>query len=393
MRILLCAPTPWNPRLGAAKVFIELSEELTALGWECERICLPELVTAAPGRPSVPLYAEALRRHLRERAGDFDVVEYDHAFLPFPRSEFPGDTLFVARSVLLLHHVAAVEFPVRRTLRTEVGSLVHGAARRREFERMLHFANRTVAEADLVNVSNNDACDELRRRGLSGRKIVVLPYGLTRSRRDQLEAVPSTPPAEPVVAFVGTFDFRKGATDFPRIVEAVSTSVPEARFRLIGTEGMHTGIRQVHAFFARRLRARIEVAPRFEPEGLPELLAGCSVGVFPSYAEGFPFGVLEMLAASVPVVAYRAPGAPMMLPPEYLVAPGDTGGMGRRVAGLLSDDDQLTAARIWARQRSRDFSWPRIAVETARIYTAAVGRLRAGVPSPSAPGRASRTVR
>jgi glycosyltransferase involved in cell wall biosynthesis len=100
-----------------------------------------------------------------------------------------------------------------------------------------------------------------------------------------------------------------------------------------------------------------------------------------------------MLAASVPVVAYRAPGAPMMLPPEYLVAPGDTGGMGRRVAGLLSDDDQLTAARIWARQRSRDFSWPRIAVETARIYTAAVGRLRAGVPSPSAPGRASRTVR
>jgi glycosyltransferase involved in cell wall biosynthesis len=392
MRILFSAPTPWNPRLGAAKVFIELSEELTALGWECERICLPELVTAAPGRPSVRLYAEALRRHLRERAADFDVVEYDHVFLPYPRSDFPAHVLLVARSVLLHHHVAAIEFPRRRTARALLGSLVRGPRRRRELVQALHFADRTVSEADLINVSNEHARTELRRCGVADDKIVVLPYGLTRRRREQLEAVPSARPPDPVVGFVGTFDFRKGATDFPRIVEAVSASVPNARFRLVGTEGMHTGIRQVHAFFARRLRARIEVVPRFEPEGLPELLAGCSVGVFPSYAEGFPFGVLEMLAASVPVVAYRAPGAPMMLPPEYLVAPGDTGGMGRRVAGLLSDEDQLTAARIWARQRSRDFSWPRIAVETARIYTAAVGRLRAGAPSPAAPGRASRTA-
>ena len=38
-----------------------------------------------------------------------------------------------------------------------------------------------------------------------------------------------------------------------------------------------------------------------------------SAGAFPSHCEGFPFGVLEMLAAGLPVVAYRAPGAPMMI--------------------------------------------------------------------------------
>jgi glycosyltransferase involved in cell wall biosynthesis len=393
MRILFCAPTPWNPRLGAAKVFIELSEELTALGWECERICLPELVTAAPGRPNVPLYAEALRRHLRERAADFDVVEYDHVFLPYPRSDFPAHVLLVARSVLLHHHVAAIEFPRTRTARALLGSLLWGPTRRDALEQGVDFADRTISEADLVNVSNENARAELRRRGVPREKIVVLPYGLRRRNREQLEAVPSAPPSNPVIGFVGTFDFRKGATDFPRIVEIVSASVPEARFRLLGTEGLHKGVRGVHSFFPRRVRSRIEVVPRFDPDELPGLLAGCSLGVYPSYAEGFGFGVLEMLAAALPVIAYRSPGPPMMLPPEYLVAPGDASALGQEAASLLLDEDRLAKARIWARQRSRDFSWPRIAAETAPIYTAAVERLRAGAPPPSAPGRASRTAR
>jgi glycosyltransferase involved in cell wall biosynthesis len=108
--------------------------------------------------------------------------------------------------------------------------------------------------------------------------------------------------------------------------------------------------------------------PRFAAEALPELLAPCSVGIFPSYVEGFGYGVLEMLAASLPVIAYDVPGPPMMLPPEYLVGRGDVAGLSARVVALLRDPARLADARSWARERSRQFCSQEIAGATSAIY-------------------------
>ena len=72
-------------------------------------------------------------------------------------------------------------------------------------------------------------------------------------------------------------------------------------------------------YFPKKLRGYIEVIPQFHPDELPILLSSCSLGIFPSYLEGFAFGVLEMLAAALPVIAYDTPGAPMMVPEQYLV--------------------------------------------------------------------------
>src|SRR5262249_39106222 len=153
----------------------------------------------------------------------------------------------------------------------------------------------------------------------------------------------------PVVAFVGTFDYRKGATDFPSLVSQVALAVPEVKFRLLGTTGLMKSADQVRAFFPARARRRMEVVPHYDPEALPELLAGPWVGVFRSYYEGFAFGVLEMLAAGIPVIAYDAPGPPMMLKREALVPPGDVGAMADKVIALLQGGSLLDAARLAAR--------------------------------------------
>jgi len=81
-----------------------------------------------------------------------------------------------------------------------------------------------------------------------------------------------------------------------------------------------------------------------------------------------PFGVLEMLASSIPVFAYDSPGAPMMLPPRYLVAPGNAMDMGRRVVALLNDRNKLAGERVWAQARSQEFSWNRSAELTSQLY-------------------------
>jgi glycosyltransferase involved in cell wall biosynthesis len=83
-----------------------------------------------------------------------------------------------------------------------------------------------------------------------------------------------------------------------------------------------------------------------------------------------------MLAAALPVVAYDAPGASMMLSPEYLVARGDAAELSQKVTRLLTQPERLRSARAWAKARSADFSWERSARATSDLYTEMVERRR-----------------
>jgi len=363
MRILFCTPAPLTKSLGAAKVVVELAEEMRELGWECDLVSIKELADQSGQSMS-----ESLRHYLQEHADEYDVVDYDHEYLPYARSKFSPRPLFVARSVLLVHHLETIPIPTGRGFRSTLGTLVKGRARKIARQERVQRAQKTVAEADLVNVSNHEDKTELIRRGIAPDKIVVIPYGISRARRPLFDAVSDAVPANPVVAFVGTFDYRKGAREFPDLVKNIIHSVPQARIRLLGTAGMFQTCTEVLAHFPVTLRQRIEVITTFRPEELPLLLSTCSVGIFPSYIEGFGFGVLEMLAASLPVIAYDSPGPPMMLPPECLVTRGDVRSLGAKVAALLKDTAQLSQMRVWAKQQSQKFSWADIARNTDAIY-------------------------
>src|SRR6185295_5332692 len=103
-----------------------------------------------------------------------------------------------------------------------------------------------------------------------------------RARRAAFEAAcHPDPPDAPIIAFVGTFDERKGAADFPEIVEQVVAAVPAAKFKLLGTAGLTTSVDQVLRSFPRSMRAAIDVIPQFDPDDLPKLLSDCAVGMFP----------------------------------------------------------------------------------------------------------------
>jgi glycosyltransferase involved in cell wall biosynthesis len=363
MRILFVSHAPLQKELGASKVVIELAEEMDRLGWACRLTSLIELVPG-PIRGGSEIYAVALREHLRKHASEYDVVDYDHAYLPYPRSDFPPRTLFVARSVLLAHHIADLRSSSDTSLRNRLRALVSGRERI-PLRDVVGRAQKTTREADLVNVANHGDEATLIRGGVSKDKIVVLPYGLSRERRLLFDKPPPTVRDETRIAFVGTFDPRKGAGDLPEIVSAIVSELPHASFCLLGT-----GVpkKDVLARFPWRVRGRIEVIPKYPAGTLHELLAPCSLGIFPSYLEGFGFAILEMLAAGVPVIAYDVPGPPMMLSPEYLVKVGDRAEMVRRLVSLAKNGEYLAAARDWAKRRSRDFDWASIAQKTADAY-------------------------
>ncbi len=370
-RILFCSPVQHSKELGGSKVVVELAEEMREIGWDCQIIC-PSDVSNPRDKDILASFPENLRRYLQQHASEYDVVDYDHGYLPFERSEFNSETLMVARSVLLAQHLEVIPIPDPPGIKAAVGRLLRGRERRQRRKAIIQRAQITVQEADLVNVSNEDDKAELVRRGIKEDKIVVLPYGISRSRRPLFDQVSSEAPPQPVVAFVGTFDYRKGAREFPEIVRQVAAAVPEVRFKLMGTKGMFQTEAEVRAHFPERMQKHLEVIPGYKSEELPQMLSSCSVGIFPSHLEGFGFGILEMLAASVPVIAYDAPGPPMMLPAECLVERGDTDNLGRKVAALLLDPVQLQISRTWANERSQDFSWAAVAQATHTCYMTAI---------------------
>jgi glycosyltransferase involved in cell wall biosynthesis len=371
MKILFCSQCNLTRSLGGAKVLLELGEELSKLGWECQAIS-PLDINSAQGTKltwaaRLQQYPAFLRQYLQEHAAEYDVIDYDHEYLPYSRSEFHRQTLFVARSVLLLHHFSKIQIPQERTWKSKLHSLIKKNDDN-YFDKRIKAAHLTMCEADIINVSNDKDYDELVQSGIAKEKIHILPFGISNIRRPLFDGISSSLPTNPIVAFVGTFDPRKGSVEFSEIVKAISTQIPQVKFRLLGTAGLYQTKAEVLSQFPTHLRNKLEVIPHFSPEALPNLLASCSVGIFPSYIEGFPFGVLEMLAASIPVIAYNSPGPPMMLPPEYLVPCGDSTSMSEKVIHLLSNKDNLTNARIWAKQHSQQFSWQKVAERTSQIY-------------------------
>lgn len=226
--------------------------------------------------------------------------------------------------------------------------------------------------ANRVTVGNSQDKECLLRLGLRSSKIIVLPYGLTESHKLRLsQCGPSLPKSDPVIVFLGTFDYRKGCLDFSEIFRHVLQSFPAARLKLIGTKGMCQNRGSVYRFFPKTMHDRIAVIPTFEPEALPDLLNGCAAGLFPSYREGFGIGVVEMLAAGLPVVAYDAPGPCDILPEEWLAPRGNSRDLAEKLLTLLNHT--ISPALIErARSTADHFLWRKIALETHRAYTKAL---------------------
>src|SRR3977135_2723723 len=90
MRILTIVDLPWDTRLGAARIFMELSRAWEAAGHEVSHYCLGDAFPAATSSPPVsawrrlhfPAKAGAF---VRNNAARFDVIDCIVGALPIPK--------------------------------------------------------------------------------------------------------------------------------------------------------------------------------------------------------------------------------------------------------------------------------------------------------------------
>ena len=253
MKILFCSLNPVTQELGAPRALLGVAGGMAPLGWEWQIIGPHEVSSQKPSvTPTRLQYSNDLREYLRRHAGGFDVVEYDYSCLPFPRSEFPGKTLFVARCVLLEHHLLTVRTPKVILCKQKLKRWLTGEKWRSQahFKQTIYRADVTMANADIINVANVDDKALLVKRGIGPDKISVIPNGLTHEELHTLATVNTTPQHAPRICFLGTFDHRKGGADLPKLFSALLESVPNCQLRLLGTAGLHQTAERVRSFFS-----------------------------------------------------------------------------------------------------------------------------------------------
>lgn len=378
LRILAIVNLAWDPRLGAPRVWMELAEQWRAAGHTVEKFSLSDAFpNVRASRVTFALrqllFIRKAAAYIRKNAHRFDVIDALIGTVPDSKEALGFTGLLVARSVgLYLLYERFERGLEERSPRLPkgklLGRLLYGFTRRRQWRA----SERAIRNADLLNVPNQEEADCLLAELGSERKIMVQPYGLTAARRRALGE--SAAPAEVRLAqqrvcFVGMWSPRKGALDWPRIIQRVWAEMPAAQFRFLGTMLDAATVRNDLGDVT---STQIELISDFQPDELPAFLADCTVGAFPSYVEGFGLAVIEQLAAGLPVVAYDTAGPRDILQlsfPEALISSGAADEFAAalcRIMRLSVGDYREQSQR--SVERSSVYSWPQIAHDTVQAY-------------------------
>jgi glycosyltransferase involved in cell wall biosynthesis len=385
LRILTIVNLPWDPRLGAARVWIELTDEWVRAGHGVEKYCL----TDAYPRPTSSRVRSNLRQayfpwraaaFVRRNAERFDVIDCLIGTLPFPKRSLGFRGLLVARSVGLYRLYEQFlkqswerwpDQPKGRWL----GRLLHRYTNRLFWQS----SEASVRHCDLLNLPNEDESRELDRNGAVRKPALVQPYGLSDRLREAFAQAAA--PAEQrlrrqKICFIGMWSVRKGSRDWPKIMAAIWQRHPTAEFALLGTMFSEKVVRSELGFDNSK---RVTCLPTYDSTDLPALLADAALALFPSYVEGFGLAVLEQLAAGLPTIAYDVPGPREILEPErnwLLTPPGDPAAMAARASEVLAlplaEYEKLSTA---CGEIARRYRWSEIAAETIQQYRQAINSL------------------
>lgn len=369
MKIALCCHLPLDSKLGGAKVYIEAAESYHRNGAAVSLIDVRDWASKAATswseQEKLSQLPDMLKQYIKSQGKNFDIIEFEIPYLGKFDDNQQDSALLSARSVLLPHHLLDIKIPPAPGLRSFLAKLLKGAKRKQQLQRIISQSNLSIHSSHFVNVPNIDDKNKLISCGIDEKKIIVSPYGLLPERMQLLANSgkdQNKKNTQPVIAFVGTFDWRKGAREFPEILRLLLKASPNLKLKLLGTSALFPTKESVLNYFGSDLSQSLIVIPQFTPDELPILLAECHLGIFPSYLESFGFGVLEMLAAGLPTMGYKVPGVSSLLPPEWLVGPGNHIALVNLIKQIL-ESNKLEALSLKAKSIAQRISW----IENAKI--------------------------
>ena len=352
------------------KALLYIIEGFSRLGWSVKTITPNELgIDPCTGF----LCQEKLRRYLKNSNENFDVIEFDSNILPFSRNEFPKNTLMVARSQLLTHHLMNLHLPREETWRAFLRDLFFKRRSDTRLRNLIEYENKSFEMADLVVVLNDLDLKVLTEQGIPAGKIEVMPNGIDSNELDCMAAAKKGFMDRDKICFLGSFYPRKGSSEIPKIFFRIENSIKNIKFGVFGSSRDSV---KVQKMFPKNLLGKLNIIEKFSAAELPGLLSNCSLGVFPSYVEGFPLSVLEMYASFMPVIAYNSPGLSGIISREDLVDAGDWQGLCDKAIKLIKNPSQLAKKSLEVREISLKYKWEIVCKRTSDIYLTRMGKMK-----------------
>lgn len=157
-----------------------------------------------------------------------------------------------------------------------------------------------------------------------------------------------------VLLFLGRFGRGKGIFDLLQALAVVRTRFPAVRLCCGGdgdVEGVRTRARELGVDDCVEMLGWVSGAAK------ERVLSEATLYVLPTYAEGLPMGVLEAMAAGVPVITTVVGGIPDAVADGvegFLIAPGDTDALVERIMRLLDSLELRNALAAAARTKVRE---------------------------------------
>jgi len=377
------ADVPYNPHSGAAGTEVQTLEALRALGHEVDAIWSDSLGRRIRhGNLHLLLelprtYARAAARAVREKTYDVVHVNQPHGFRAarIVHRLAPG-TVFIHRSHGFELNVEDTLRPWRAMYGSDERSGVRRISSRAIASLLARHGRAIAAEADGHIVSSSLDANFLRDRlGVAAEKVAVIPQAAPESYT-RTAAPPMTAERLGRVLHVAQFAFFKA----PMITASAMNRMAEAdtrlRFTWVCDRDSEAAIR---ALLTAETNERTNIVPWTTQEELRDLYDAHDVFLFPSFFEGFGKAFLEAMSRGLCVVASDVGGMHDVIDSGkngILIPPGNAKTLADQALAIVNDLPRATAMSAAAAQTAREYSWERVARETAAFYQSRLNAMR-----------------
>jgi glycosyltransferase involved in cell wall biosynthesis len=221
---------------------------------------------------------------------------------------------------------------------------------------------------------------ELVALGLPDHKVRVIPTAVAalprpKGARDEIRRELGLPADRPLVLYLGRLSTVKGPAHFVDAARLVLQERPDSGFVVVGDGHLRPELEDAVRAMGRA--DRFSFAGHVRHEEVGRWLSAADLFVLPSLSEGVPHALLEALAFGLPVVASAVGGVPEIVQDGvngYLVPPGDSPAIARRILDLLGSPERRRAFGEAGRRlvEERQLTWDRFAAELADVYAGAL---------------------
>lgn len=331
------------------------------------------------GFPEPLTFSLRARRHLRARAGEFDVV-HDNQTLGYGLLGDIGAPL-----VTTIHHPITVD----RQLELDAAE---GWQRRYSVRRWYAFtrmqkrvARRLPSVLTVSGTSRQEIVDHL---GVREDRVHVVHIG---ADTDLFAPDPAVPQVPGRIVTTSSADVPlKGLVYLVEALAKVRTEHPAAHLVVVGKRPTEGPVAQAVERYG--LGGAVEFVKGISDAELVDLVRSAEVACVPSLYEGFSLPAAEAMATGTPLVATTGGAIPEVAGRDgetcLAVPPGDADALAAGLGRLLGDPELRARLGRAGRERVlRNFTWARAAEGTVARYREAIAGRPAARPAPMTPGR------